>query len=153
MNRVSVTSGSGERVGHFDFSKAQRWSDGNRGGYGDGSRGTGRGEAVLLTAGGEWVLERWTQWSGEKETYHYLSAERAQAWLLRNDFDEVVEQHFGAMAEEEDRRPGRPGVGNPVHVRLGDLLGRVDEYASSHGIKSRADAVRQLVEAGLEAGS
>jgi hypothetical protein len=35
-----------------------------------------------------------------------------------------------------------------VQVRLGDLLSAVDAYAQARGIK-RAEAVRQLVSAGL----
>lgn len=44
---------------------------------------------------------------------------------------------------------GRPTVGTPINVRLGDeLLAQVDAYAESEGIK-RAEAVRRLVERGL----
>lgn len=44
---------------------------------------------------------------------------------------------------------GRPEVGKPINVRLGDdLLARVDAYAEVEGIK-RAEAVRQLVRSGL----
>lgn len=44
---------------------------------------------------------------------------------------------------------GRPEVGKPINVRLGDdLLARVDAYAAAEGIK-RAEAVRRLVQRGL----
>jgi metal-responsive CopG/Arc/MetJ family transcriptional regulator len=44
---------------------------------------------------------------------------------------------------------GRPEVGAPVNVRLGDeLLERVDDYAIRESI-SRAEAIRQLVQRGL----
>jgi metal-responsive CopG/Arc/MetJ family transcriptional regulator len=44
---------------------------------------------------------------------------------------------------------GRPEVGTPINVRLGDeLLERVDDYAIRENI-SRAEAVRQLVQRGL----
>lgn len=44
---------------------------------------------------------------------------------------------------------GRPVVGAPVNVRLGDdLLTKVDNYAAAEGI-SRAEAIRQLVRRGL----
>ena len=40
---------------------------------------------------------------------------------------------------------GRPEIGTPINVRLGnDLLAEVDEYASGLGV-SRAEAIRQLV--------
>ncbi|WP_210731560.1 ribbon-helix-helix domain-containing protein [Mycobacterium intracellulare] len=46
---------------------------------------------------------------------------------------------------------GRPEVGAPINVRLGDeLLAQVDAYAAEHGIK-RAEAIRQIVQAGLRA--
>lgn len=44
---------------------------------------------------------------------------------------------------------GRPAVGTPVNIRLGnELLAQVDAYANSEGIK-RAEAIRQLVQRGL----
>jgi hypothetical protein len=44
---------------------------------------------------------------------------------------------------------GRPEVGKPINVRLGDdLLRQVDAYAATAGIK-RAEAVRQLIQRGL----
>jgi metal-responsive CopG/Arc/MetJ family transcriptional regulator len=47
---------------------------------------------------------------------------------------------------------GRPAVGIPINVRLGDdLLAQVDAYAESEGIK-RAEAIRRLVARGLRRG-
>lgn len=44
---------------------------------------------------------------------------------------------------------GRPEVGKPINIRLGDdLLARVDAYATREGIK-RADALRSIVDAAL----
>lgn len=44
---------------------------------------------------------------------------------------------------------GRPEVGTPINVRLGDeLLAQVDQFAQAESI-SRAEAVRQLVQRGL----
>jgi hypothetical protein len=153
VNRVNVTDAGGTRTGHFDYGKIQgRWSDGDRNGYGNGSGGTGRGQAIIFTSGGAWVRERWTQWSGEKDQYSYISDQAAQEWLLSNGFDGAVAEHFGPVAEEEDRRPGRPAIGGAVHVRLGDLLTGVDSFAAEFDTEhkmSRADAVRELVKAGL----
>jgi hypothetical protein len=150
VNRVNVTDANGIRTGHFDFGKIRgRWSDGDRNGYGNGSEGTGRGQAVILTSGGAWVREHWTQWSGEGNRYRYISSQAAQEWLLGNGLVGAAAEHFGDAPEEEDRRPGRPAIGEPVNVRLGELLGRVDAYASEHGM-SRGAAVRELVAAGLD---
>jgi hypothetical protein len=44
---------------------------------------------------------------------------------------------------------GRPEIGPPINVRLGDnLLQEVSAYAEAEGI-SRAEAIRQLVQNGL----
>lgn len=53
------------------------------------------------------------------------------------------------MAEAR-RAPGRPVIGGKVQVRLGDLLPLVDAWAAEQGIE-RAEAVRRLVSAGLDA--
>jgi hypothetical protein len=133
-------------AGWFDYGKADRWSDRDPlNGHGCG--GIGRGEAVLRTAKGLWVLEYWTAWSGEESTYTYIAPERARDWLLRHDEDDVVARYFGVI--EEVRAPGRPEIGAPVQVRLGaDLLGRVDAWATERGVK-RAEAIRQLVASAL----
>lgn len=45
---------------------------------------------------------------------------------------------------------GRPEIGQPVNLRLGDeLLARVDDYAA-HTNRSRAEAVRFLLTAALD---
>lgn len=45
---------------------------------------------------------------------------------------------------------GRPHVGTPINIRLGDeLLSRVDAFAGREQIK-RAEAIRRLVTAGLK---
>jgi metal-responsive CopG/Arc/MetJ family transcriptional regulator len=45
---------------------------------------------------------------------------------------------------------GRPAVGAPINIRLGsDLLSRVDAFAAREEI-ARAEAIRQLVAAGLK---
>lgn len=46
---------------------------------------------------------------------------------------------------------GRPAVGTPVNIRLGDgLLALVDDYAKVQDI-SRAEAIRRLVQTGIGA--
>lgn len=55
-----------------------------------------------------------------------------------------------ADAQEQPIRRGRPPVGTPLQVRLGhELQERVDGYAEEHSL-SRANAVRQLLHAGLD---
>lgn len=149
MDRTNIFADHDDRriIGWFDWDVIQgRWSD--RDYNGNGSGGAGRGEEVILTAGGKWVMNHWTNWQGESSTRVYITADDARDWLLRNDEDSAVEEHFGEIPGEEDRRPGRPEIGEPVGVRLGDLLGAVDAYASAKGVK-RAEAIRQLVSTGL----
>lgn len=156
MTRINVYSKTDEYsyepatlLGWFDYDKRQgAWSDADY--NGDGSGGTGRGQEVILTSGGKWVLRNWTRWQGEEDRCEYITAGEARDWLLRNHEDEAVEQHFGAIAGDARRSAGRPEIGGAVHVRLGELVAKVDEYAGRQKI-SRAEAVRKLVEAGLTA--
>jgi hypothetical protein len=135
------------RVGHFESDKAERWSDADH--NGNGSGGTGRGQALYRTSGGKWVLCNWSLWQGESDRFEYITPERAREWLLRNHEDEAVARYLGPVAEEEDRSPGRPAVGEPVNVRLGDdLLGAIDAYAVLAGT-SRAAAIRELLATAL----
>ena len=146
MTRVSVTAPDGSSDGHFTWEKAARWDDRDPA-TGDGCRGAGRGEAVMLTAGGRWVLERWTSWGGEAPSYAGITAAQAREWLLRNGLDGAAAELFGPVPGEEDRRPGRPEIGNRVNVFLGDLRGEAD--AARLPRESLSDAVRRLITAGL----
>lgn len=150
MDRTNIFAGHDDRtvVGWFDYERAARWSDYEPVSR-NGSHGPGAGEAVILTAGGKWLMEHWTNWQGQESTRVYVTPDEARDWLLRNKEDGAVEKHFGELPEEEDRRPGRPEIGGRITTAIGDdLLGAVDAYAQAHGIK-RADAVRQLMTAGL----
>lgn len=136
-----------KRVGTFDRSKAERWSD--KDDYHEaGSGGPGAGQAVLRTATGKWVLQHWTLWQGQEDRHEFITEGVAREWLLRNDFDTAVEKYMGGEIEiEEDRRPGRPEIGGETKIRLGDeLLDRADRLAETQGI-SRAELVRRAVHA------
>jgi Ribbon-helix-helix protein, copG family len=139
-------------LGWFESAKAVFWSD--RDHNGNGSGGTGRGQTVWRTAQGKWVLEHWSAWQDEESTYAYITPDEARDWLLRNDEDVAVRDHFGEVAEEEDRRPGRPAIGGEAgNVRLGEeRLAEVDAYAKAQNL-SRAEAVRRLVDEALRQGS
>lgn len=102
-------------------------------------------EGLYRTAGGRWVLNRWSQWQGAGETYEFVDDQRAKTWLLVNGSDDVIAEHFGEV--EEERGPGRPAIGEPVLVRLGDeLLAKIDAVAAGRG-KSRAATIRDLLAA------
>jgi hypothetical protein len=106
-------------------------------------------EVLILTAGGRWVLhhDARSEFNGGYQVT-FISAEQAQQWLMKAEFEDELEEYFPDMPEEAG--PGRPAIGKPINVRLGDALDRVDAWATRHDT-SRADAVRQLVEIGLTA--
>jgi hypothetical protein len=151
MSRINVYSwpdeddylAKPELLGWFDSAKADRWTD--RDYNGNGSGGTGRGQAVYRTAQGRWVLSNWSNWQGEANSYTFIEPEQAQEWLLRNDCDDAVAEHFGEI--EEERGPGRPKVGEQVcfTVPAGDLA-LIDNMAKQGG-KGRSEVLRNAVAA------
>lgn len=153
MDRTNIFAAHDDKtvVGWFDWDKIQAHY-GDKDYNGNGSRGTARGTGIVLTAGGRWVSQYWTAWQGEHATFTYITPDEARDWLIANNEEEAIVEHFGGLPEEEDRRPGRPEIGSPVQVRLGDLLGQVDEWAAARAM-TRAEAVRKLVEHGLRAGT
>src|SRR5712664_2695568 len=114
MDRTSIFAAHDDRTvaGWFDYSKARAWQD--RDYNGNGSHGPGRGEGVVLTAGGKRVGQRWTSWQNEDYTHAYITAAEARDWLIANGEDVAVTDLFGELPEEEDRRPGRPAIGEAV---------------------------------------
>lgn len=131
-------------AGWFDYKKAEEWSDMDY--NGNGSHGTGAGQAVLRTAKGRWVLENWTRWEGRENTYEFISDETAKDWLLRNDCDSAVTQYFGEIEEEVDLG-GRPEIGPASTIRIGvELTDLADKRAAEDGI-SRAELIRRAVRA------
>jgi hypothetical protein len=104
-------------------------------------------QALHRTAGGRWVLNRWSQWQGSPDTYEFITDEQAREWLLINEDDEIIEKYLGEV--EEERGPGRPEIGPAVNMRFPqDMLDRIDAAAKADGI-SRAEKIRRLVSAGI----
>lgn len=144
MSRISVMAADPygddppRLVGWFESTKADRWSD--------WSRDRDRGQAVIRTAAGRWVMQDWSNWQGEADTYRFITPDEAREWLLVNDFDDVVRERLGDI--EEEAGPGRPEIGNPVTARLGNLLPALETWASEHHL-TRSDALRQLLATAL----
>lgn len=137
-------------IGWFDSDKAEWWDDADH--NGNGSGGAGRGEGIWRTKAGKWVFCRWSNWQGEKTVCTYMDTDAAREWLLKNEFDATVETYFGEVAEEEDRRPGRPEIGGRVTLSLGpDLVAAVDTLAAQAGVK-RAEMIRQMLQGLVDAG-
>lgn len=163
MTRINVYSKAGlsdfdgyglkpELLGWFDpaksegFEQDEKWDGSNMVGVMSGSQWID--EHLYRTKGGRWVRNHdATRYCNGPDTYEFLTDEQAKDWLLRSgNHDDAVERLFGEI--EDEKGPGRPEIGTPVQVRLGDLLGAVDAYAAECGIK-RAEAVRRLVAARL----
>lgn len=104
-------------------------------------------QALYRTSGGRWVLHTWSQMQGIQPTYTYVNDDDAKAWLLHNESDDVIEQHFGEL--EEERGPGQPAIGRPVPIRFSaDVLAKLDARATDAGV-SRAEIVRRLINTAL----
>ena len=154
MARIKVGytgNGHEHEPGWFESTSAEHWAEDT---YWDGNNHRGKcshlqigHEALYRTAGGRWVLyhDGSSEFNGP-EYYKFVTDDEARTWLLNTDLDEIVEKYFGEMAEEAG--PGRPEVGGAVHVRLGELLPRVDEYSAGLGI-TRAEGVRRLIGSAL----
>lgn len=88
MRRIALTDGSGN---WFDYEKAEAFAEGR---FHDGrnwiSKATGsqwEHEELCRTAGGKWVLNRWSQYQGTRETYELISADEAAKWFARNELE------------------------------------------------------------------
>ncbi len=142
-------------LGWFDpktaeiFEQDKRWDGSNMVGVITGSQWVD--EYLYRTKGGKWVRNNdATRYMGGPDTYEFLTDDEARDWFLRSECnDGAIERFFGDVADEEDRRAGRPEIGGRITISLGtELLPKADAYAAGHGL-SRAEAVRQLVETAL----
>ena len=156
MQRINITaqteddygSLSTRLVGWYDADKATGFDEAM---YSDGSNlisvPTGsqwNHEQLIQTAGGRFVMYRWSQWQGAVDSYEFIGADAAREWLVLNEHDAEVERLFGAPVEPE-RGPGRPEIGPMINVRMEEaMIDRLDKFASLHGL-SRAEVVRQMV--------
>lgn len=149
MTRITIRTGDGGVLGWFDpdtateYREAREWDGSNHISVPTGQQG--RHQALYRTSGGRWVLRHYSDWQGEMPSHEYITDGQAKDWLILNEHDAAVEDHFGAI--EDERGPGAPVTvgGKPINVRLGDdLLAKVDQRAAEAGT-SRADMIRQLV--------
>jgi hypothetical protein len=124
-----------------DFAEATYWDGNNH--ISRATRSQWDHERLSRTKGGRWVLNCWSQRQGSVESYEFVSDEQAKTWLLANEHDAAVAEHFGQV--EDEKGPGRPEVGPAVNFRLPEpLLAQVDAYAQEHGV-TRAAAMRTLL--------
>jgi hypothetical protein len=100
QNRIVIQDNEGETTGRwFDPSKAQVWEEATRwDGRNHISRATGSQwdhEQLYRTAGGAWIIHRWSQWQGSTPSYTQITPAEAAAWLVRAEEDppEELEQY------------------------------------------------------------
>ncbi|WP_185845335.1 hypothetical protein [Nonomuraea sp. WAC 01424] len=159
MGRVNIYSRdeefTGERpalLGWYDpdtaveaIREAREWDGNNhRGVLSGGQVGY---EMLFRTKGGRWV--RYYNFVNEyngPEYSEFYTDDQAKDWLLRNgteETDAIVAKYFGDV--EEERGPGRPGIGGATNIRLTDeqrdKLGRVAREG-----ESLAATIRRLIE-------
>ena len=136
-----------ELTGWFDPAKADHWDDSDY--NGNGSLGTGRGSGLWRTAQGRWVIDIWSRWQGEpSHACTFITPEEARDWLLRNDEDADAAKYFGEV--EEERGPGRPGIGEQVCFTVPtEDLALIDSMAKQNGT-GRSAALRNAVAAYVE---
>lgn len=157
MARINVyDAGDGytgrKLAGWFNSSKAREFKGGRRW---DGDNmvdinvGSYTFQSLLRTAKGRWVLETLSQWQGVATTHKFVDDAKAREWLIRNAYDDEVEEYFGEL--EEETGPGRPEIGPAIHTRLRqEQLDAVDGLVGTLGAK-RADVLRALLDRGLAA--
>lgn len=148
MDRTTITGPEGQ-LWWFDRDKADEFEETTRwDGHSRVSIPAGGGyahERLYHTAGGRWVLERYSQWEGTPRTFEYIANDEARDWLILCEHEEAVEKFFGEI--EDERGPGRPEIGNPLKVHLGDVAAIVETYSAEHSV-TKSEAVRQLIHKG-----
>ena len=92
MERIALGDGR-----WFDRDKAKEYEEAtDSDGENEISRATGKRvlhQSLFKTAGGSWVLMKWSQWQGTLTKYEVISDEEAQKWLIQNGyFDDVDEE-------------------------------------------------------------
>ncbi len=95
MTRCNIQNENREVVGWFDADAAITITEGQTfNGSNMISDATGSQwdhELLHLTKGGRWVLNKWSQWQGTRETYESVEVEEAFMWLLANASQKEIE--------------------------------------------------------------
>lgn len=147
VHRRTGDDSPAEPAGWFESSRAQKYES-----RVDGAGKTRRGmrpapQMLYRTEEGAWVREIRLGRSIEAHR-EFVSEVVAHEWLVRNGHDDAADDLIDLPQEQG---PGRPEIGGTVQVRLGwALLPDVDAFARREGC-SRAEAMRRLVAAGLDA--
>ncbi|MFJ2774875.1 hypothetical protein [Streptomyces sp. NPDC087300] len=141
-------------AGWFNKDSATEYEEATTGINGTSVNPVGKFEhqSLYRTAKGRWVLCTWSQYEGVDPRNEFADDATAKDWLIRNEEDAAVAQWFGELEEESGPNlGGRPSVGPKVEVRLdAETLRRIriEEFAAG---RARADALRDLIAARLNA--
>lgn len=137
-------------VGWFDRDSAEHFEPNPLECRGSGDDGVAGRQSLYRTSFGRWVLREDRVGTTSTEIgYRFLSPAQARTWLKDHGLAEIAARYFTPRRPGAPRRAGRPEVGGPVVVRLGeDLLNEVDNYAGARNV-SRADAIRDLIKSAL----
>ena len=83
MKRIALTTGRG----WFDPDAAEQFNESTthdgRNRISDATGDQFRHQTLFRTARGRWVLENFSQWQGDRNTYEEISAEEAALWLVK----------------------------------------------------------------------
>lgn len=114
MGRVNVVDGNGNVEGWFDASAAQEWAEGTRwDGDNHVSLATGarlEHERLLRTAGGRWVVHRWSQWVGVPDSLRYVDVDEAVRWLVACEYDAAAIKDATGVEIPAEWGPERAGA-------------------------------------------
>jgi len=88
MKRIAISDGSGS---WFDLEKSEKfeeetWYDGQN----NVSRATGirhNHESLYLTSSKKWVLNKYSQYANQSESYEVISENEAVVWFLKQEMD------------------------------------------------------------------
>lgn len=105
VRRINVRDDDGELVGWFDADAVQRFAEDE---YFDGSNyislATGsewEHEELYRTAGGRWVVGRWSQWQDAGPPhFRFVGDDEAGRWLLLHSHDGAYRRLIGVLPAE-----------------------------------------------------
>ncbi len=90
--RVKVTREPGQIVGWFNPDSAKQFDEST---WHDGSnfisKATGsqwEHETLFYTASGNWILNCWSQYQGQNESYEYVDSDFAAEWFVKNEYSD-----------------------------------------------------------------
>jgi hypothetical protein len=93
MARIHITENKAQ---WFDSEKAEKfknttyWNGNNW--INNTTNSQWRGQALWKTATGKFILENWSNYQNELDTFEIISKEHAALWLLENEFYDEAEK-------------------------------------------------------------